>query len=372
MDEQYRRENPSELDMSPEQWREKMRLCLEKKRRQLELCERSESNSNSSSSTSSSSSNPSSVRSYSTLAPVEENSERHLHHTSHRSTARRRATGPELPQLPAPSPVPVAVGRLSRQSSVQSAPGSFPTLPHLPVRHVPPPLSVYSNEPPTSEKEAQHRRQQRHAREVNRRAKRVRQGREPVCYDSDEDALAEEVERIAMGKTYRPETHARREERLKEEELRWRDFVREVDIQKYGRALVDARGFCQPELVVVWGQGVFVRDEDLMGEWTRVEGTGASAGNVEVVPLTAKLRRRELRAYRAGVVQRLEDEARAEADEAAKWPAFMSERKLAKFVPKDHHHHHHHHRDGRLQPGSSTSAASAADGKLSRSASTIY
>jgi hypothetical protein len=336
MDEQYRRENFSELDMSPEQWKEKMRLCLEKRvrqqeRRQRELCEHTDSN-------------HSSVRSSSTLPPVEEISEDQLQYTSRKSTARRRVTEPELLQLPA------VVGRLTRQSSVRSAPDSFPTIPHLPVRNVPSPLSVYSNEPPNSEKEAQYRRQQRHTREAERRAKRVRQGRAPVCYDSDEDALAEEVECTAKGKLYKSETQSQREERLKEEELRWRDFMREVDIQKYGRELVDSRGFCKQELEIVWSQGVYVRDMDLAGEWARVD-TG------ETVPLTAKMRRMELRAYRAGVVQRLEDEAKAEAEEAAKWPAFMFERKLAKFVPKD---------DSRLAP------TSTAASKLSRSASAIY
>jgi len=334
MDEQYRRENPSELDMmSPEQWKEKMRLCLEKRarqeeRRQRELCERTDSNS--------------SVRSYSSLPPVEEVPEDQPQYTSYRSAARRRATEPALLQLP-------ALGRLSRQSSVRSASEVFSILPHLPVRNIPPPLSVYSNEPPNSEKDAQYRRQQRHAREVERRAKRARQGRAPVCYDSDEDALAEEVARNAKGKPYKRETQSQCEERLKEEELRWRDFMREVDIQKYGRELVDSRGFCKQELEVVWGQGVYVRDEDLRDEWTRLD-TG------EIVVLTAKRRRMELRAYRAGVVQKLEAEAKAEAEEAAKWPAFMFEQKLAKFVPKD---------DNRLAP---TSAGST----LSRSASAIY
>ena len=325
MDEQFQRENSSELNMSPEQWQEEMRLCLEKRvrqgeRRQRELCERTNSNF-------------SSVRSSSTLPPVEEIPEDELQYTSHGSTARRRATEPELLRLS-------AVGRLSRQSSVRSAPDSFPILPHLPVRNVPPPLSVYSNEPPNSEKEAQYRRQQRHAREVERRAKRARQGRAPVCYDSDSDALAEEVECNAKGKPYKPQTQSQREERFKEEELRWRDFMREVDIQKYGRGLVDSRGFCKQELEVVWGQGVYVRDEDL---------------KCEIIPLSAKMRRMELRAYRASVVQKLEAEAKAEAEEAAKWPAFMFEQKLAKFVPKD---------DSCLAPTTGS--------KLSRSASAIY
>ena len=334
MDEQYQRENPSELNMSPEQWKEKMRLCLEKRarqeeRRQRESRERTDSNS-------------SSVRSCSTLPPVEEIPEDQPQYISHRSAARRRATDPELLQLP-------TVGRLSRQSSVRSAPDSFPILPHLPVRNVPPPLAIYSNGPPNSEKEAQYRRQQRHTREVERRAKRARQGRAPVCYDSDEDALAEEVERNAKGKPYKPETPSQREERLKEEELRWRDFMREVDIQKYGRELVDSRGFCKQELEVAWGQGVYVRDEDVKDQCTRLD-TG------EIISLTAKMRRMELRAYRAGVVQKLEAEAMAEAEEAAKWPAFMFEQKLAKFVPRD---------DSRLAPTPSGST-------LSRSASAIY
>ena len=334
MDDQYHKENSTGLDMSPEQWKEKMRLCLEKRvrqeeRRQRESRERADSNS-------------SSGRSYSTLPPVEEIPEDQLQYTSHRSSARRRATEPELLQPP-------TVGCLSRQSSVRSVPDSFPILPHLPVRNVPPPLAVYSNEPPNSDKEAQCRRQQRHAREVERRAKRARQGRAPVCYDSDEDAVAEEVERNAKGKPYKPETQSHREERLKEEELRWRDFMREVDIQKYGRELVDSRGFCKQELEVVWGQGVYVRDEDLNSERTRLE-TG------EIVALTAKMRRMELRTYRAGVVQKLEAEAKAEAEEAAKWPAFMFEQKLAKFVPKD---------DSRVAPTSTSS-------KLARSASAIY
>ena len=336
MDERYQRENSSELDMSPEQWKEKMRLCLEKRirqgeRRQRELCERTDSNS-------------SSVRSSSALPPVDEIPEDQLQHTSRRSSAQRRATEPELLRRSAGP-----VGRLTRQSSVRSAPDSFSTLPHLPVRNIPLPLSVYSNEPPNSEKEAQYRRQQRHAREVERRAKRTRQGRPPVCYDSDEDALAEEVEHNAKGKPYKPETQTQCEERLKEEELRWRDFMREVDIQKYGRQLVDSRGYCKQELEVVWGQGVHVRDEDLKGEWSRLD-TG------EIAPLTAKMRRMELRAYRAGVVQKLEAEAKAEAEEAAKWPAFMFEQKLAKFIPKD---------DSSLVPDSTGS-------KLSRSASAIY
>jgi len=343
MDERYQRENASDLDMSPEQWKEKMRLCLEKRvrqgeRRQRELYERTNSNS-------------SSVRSSSTLPPVEEFPEDQLQYTSHRPSAQRRATEPERFRFStAGSAPPVApMGRLSRQSSMRSAPDSFSILPHLPIRSVPPPLSVYSNEPPNSEKEAHYRRQQRHAREVERRAKRTRQGRVPVCYDSDEDALAEEVELNAKGKPYKPETQTQCEERLKEEELRWRDFMREVDIQKYGRELVDSRGFCKQELEVVWGQGVYVRDDDLKGEWNRLD-TG------EIAPLTAKMRRMELRAYRADVVQKLEAEAKAEAEEAAKWPAFMFEQKLAKFVPKD---------DSRLAPNSTSS-------KLSRSASAIY
>lgn len=336
MDEQYQRENPSELNMSPEQWKEKMRLCLEKRvrqdgRRQRESRERTDSNS-------------SSVRSHSTLPPVEEIPEDQPHYTlSHRSAVQRRATEPEPLQLS-------IVGRLTRQSSVHSAPDSLPVLPHLPVRTVPPPLSVYSNEPPNSEKEAQYRRQQRHTREVERRAKRVRQGRAPVCYDSDEDALAEEVERNAKGKSYKPETQAQCEERLKEEELRWRDFMREVDIQKYGRELVDSRGFCKQELEIVWGQGVYVRDEDLQDQWTRLD-TG------EIISVTAKMRRIDLRTYRAGVVQKLEAEAEAEAEEAAKWPAFMFKQKLAKFVPRD---------DSRL------ALTSSAGSQLSRSASAIY